>query len=399
MKGLTMMLLVTGSAIAQSDTSVSGLFNAVKSESDPVLMEKLVAQMSRVTEREKPANGVFLLEYSKMHNVEAYAAAGNMAKALALRDAMANGSQKDAATLVVARELSEKNRLSDAEALLKPYLDKTVPAATYTSMMETDYTPYFSLLNGVLQYKKGNYGQAVTLLAGSRDGETREYYVLALQAAGKKEEALAEADKLLLAPGERSEQFLAGAKKLYGSEKKLQLALDAAATIKEKKVVEKMAKMKTEQPAPDFTLTSANGKTVSLASLKGKTVILDFWATWCIPCVGSFPGMQRAVDYYAKDTNVVFMFIHTSERSPSATDDAKRLLANRKYRFDLYMDLKDATTGKNTVASTFAVRALPTKFVIDKNGIIRFINTGFVAEDEAIPEIKAMVDMANGKSI
>ena len=46
------------------------------------------------------------------------------------------------------------------------------------------------------------------------------------------------------------------------------------------------------QPAPDFQLKDSNGKTVSLADYKGKTLVIDFWATWCVPCRNSFPAVK-----------------------------------------------------------------------------------------------------------
>lgn len=72
-----------------------------------------------------------------------------------------------------------------------------------------------------------------------------------------------------------------------------------------------------------------------------------------------------------------------------------RLLDAKSYDFDLYMDLRDAETGRHPLQSAFGVKALPTKFLIDKEGIIRFRHTGYVAEQEGAAEIKMMVDMAN----
>ncbi len=65
-------------------------------------------------------------------------------------------------------------------------------------------------------------------------------------------------------------------------------------------------------PAEPFILRTLSGKTVSLADLKGKVVFLDFWATWCGPCVQSFPAMQAAADKYKG--KVEFLFIDTGRK-------------------------------------------------------------------------------------
>src|ERR1700748_85368 len=67
------------------------------------------------------------------------------------------------------------------------------------------------------------------------------------------------------------------------------------------------------QSAPDFKLKDIDGKEISLASLNGKIVIVDFWATWCGPCKASFPGMQLAVNNFKNDKDVVFLFIDTRQ--------------------------------------------------------------------------------------
>ena len=112
-----------------------------------------------------------------------------------------------------------------------------------------------------------------------------------------------------------------------------------------------------------------------------------------MPCVASFPGMQMAVDYYKADTTVVFMFVHTAEKNNNAPAEAKKMILAKKHTFDVYMDLKDGS-GKNPMLSAFEVRGLPTKLVIDKDGIIRFRTAGFIGVEEAIPEISTMIELS-----
>lgn len=120
------------------------------------------------------------------------------------------------------------------------------------------------------------------------------------------------------------------------------------------------------QPAPDFSLPTLRGPTVSLASLKGKVVLVDFWAQWCEPCKRELPQLAKLSKEYEKK-GVVFLAVNLDKQR----ENAARLATQLGLTFDVPLD----PTGK--VVGAYDPPKMPTSYVIDKTGVIRYINAGF----------------------
>ena len=291
-----------------------------------------------------------------------------------------------AGKLEEAKKLKGKTTLSEAL--------KVDPKASYDDFIN---------LYGKLLFNAGKNEEAYKYTTEAynntknKDAELVENYAFLSSLNGKYENALPVLAKAVQ-EGKFEQKYIDQVRKGYIAlhpEKDV----DAYVTELKKAFIEKMkahvAPMMISEAAPDFYVTDVNGKKVTLADFKGKTIVLDFWATWCGPCVESFPAMQMAANRYAKDPNVKFLFIHTWENVKDPLTDAKNFLSKRDYKFDLYMDPRDASTKHSPAADAFKVDGIPAKFIIDGDGKIRFKAAGFSGKAEAVAEeVVQMVEMA-----
>jgi len=127
----------------------------------------------------------------------------------------------------------------------------------------------------------------------------------------------------------------------------------------------RMAKLKTVQvgqPAPAFSMNSIDGKTVSLADFKGKYVLLDFWASWCMPCRQENPNVVKAYNTY-KDKNFT-VFGVSLDKDPKAWAQA---VAADGLTWTHASELKDF---EGPTVRLYQIEAIPSSFIIDPNGKI-----------------------------
>lgn len=145
--------------------------------------------------------------------------------------------------------------------------------------------------------------------------------------------------------------------------------------------LETLAKVRPGKAAPDFTTKDVNGKPFTLSSLRGKVVIIDFWASWCIPCRKSNPHMRSL---YAKYHDKGLDLVYVSD-DDGRIDRWKKAIAQDQLTGDGYhhvlRGLKTIDKGifdkTNDISDKYAIHYLPTKYLIDKKGnIVCKINEG-----------------------
>jgi thiol-disulfide isomerase/thioredoxin len=151
---------------------------------------------------------------------------------------------------------------------------------------------------------------------------------------------------------------------------------------------------KVDEPVTPLTLTDLSGHKVTIGGedLKGKILIIDFWATWCKPCIASFNAMQQLVNKYKDRPDIRFLFICTQD----APDKAVAFMQKTPYPFTVLLDEKTNDVDLYKAFAHYKVEGgIPCKIVLDKRGHIRFRTTGFNGNDQQlIEEVSAMIRMA-----
>ena len=136
------------------------------------------------------------------------------------------------------------------------------------------------------------------------------------------------------------------------------------------------------KPAPNFTLTDSSGAKVTLASYKGKVVLLNFWATWCGPCQVEIPWfIEFNKTYKARGFAVVGVSM-----DEDGWKSVKPYLATKKIDYTIVVGAED------TAKAYGGVDSLPSTFILDRDGKIAFAHSGLVGKGTYETEIRALLD-------
>jgi cytochrome c biogenesis protein CcmG/thiol:disulfide interchange protein DsbE len=130
-----------------------------------------------------------------------------------------------------------------------------------------------------------------------------------------------------------------------------------------------LAKLENGSLANDFALENLNAEQVRLSDLRGKVVVVNFWATWCIPCVEEMPSFQEFQNQYP---DFVMLGIDQEE----GLEQVRTFLEGKGIDYQILLDYNAK------VAGSYKVFMLPTTFFIDQEGMIRFRHYGIMTPDQ-----------------
>ena len=144
--------------------------------------------------------------------------------------------------------------------------------------------------------------------------------------------------------------------------------------------VRRMVEDRIDMEAPDFELSDLSGRTWRLNGLKGKVVIINYWATWCGPCQAELPYFQQLVDEYADRSDLVFLAISTDE----VPGVAGPWLEERGLTLTVLQDRGSAVD--------YNVTGIPTTIFIGKEGRIQYREVGFAGSGIYLDMMRLRID-------
>ncbi|MEO6933365.1 MAG: TlpA disulfide reductase family protein, partial [Chitinophagaceae bacterium] len=133
-------------------------------------------------------------------------------------------------------------------------------------------------------------------------------------------------------------------------------------------VILKKERMNKKSPGIE-RLVTLKGEAVTPSAMEGKIVVIDFWATWCLPCMKEMPYVEAVYKKYKDNPRVMFMIVNSG--SGNTLEDARGWSGNQTYSFPVYY------TNDKSLGEKFGFSVIPTTLIIDGKGVIQFRNIGF----------------------
>ena len=127
-----------------------------------------------------------------------------------------------------------------------------------------------------------------------------------------------------------------------------------------------------KEKATDFTVINSNGEKVSLSDYIGKPVVVNFWATWCLPCKMELPYFDKFCKEY--EGQVEFMMVNLADGFQETVDDAKTFIKENRYEFPVFFDTELSAT------NSYELYSIPKTIFVDKEGSLITSHIGVMNE-------------------
>ena len=262
--------------------------------------------------------------------------------------------------------------------------NKTEAAANAAEQLDNELTNHITLLHSMKKYDaaktyfqylsaKGAYGRAelnalhLDILQQTGDQQAIQPFLENCARANAMTAPMFDKLKELYIAKNKDghyDQYLAGLKSVKGQEELM---------------AEVKAGMTNKEYVP-FAMQDPEGKTIRSSEWGDRIVVLDFWATWCKPCISAFPGMQMLVDKYANDPEVAIYMVGTMQFD-NYKEKSEGYIKKEGFRFHLLHDNIDKSTGHQdavfrTFAPFFNSSGIPRKVIL-KDGVMRYTAEGY----------------------
>ncbi|MCX8061303.1 MAG: TlpA family protein disulfide reductase [Anaerolineales bacterium] len=133
------------------------------------------------------------------------------------------------------------------------------------------------------------------------------------------------------------------------------------------------------QRIPDFPLTTFDGQTIHTADLRGKILVINFWASWCKPCEQEAADLEAAWRFYQARGDVVFLGVDYVDTEPEA----------RAYLEKFEITYPNGPDLGTRISQAFRIRGVPETYIVDQDGILQFVQIG---PFRSLSQIKSVID-------
>ncbi len=140
---------------------------------------------------------------------------------------------------------------------------------------------------------------------------------------------------------------------------------------------------------PPFSITASDGSVIESAQMKGRVVVLTFWASWCAPCRQELPQLQKVFAQYRGQPDVEFWAVG----GPWGEDTIER---ERQYAQKSGLTLPLAFDGERSASKAVGITGFPSLALLDKAGHLRFVHSGYDASDPFIRDLPGKIDALRG---